>query len=85
MADVGHRKHRFRWTGELVDLLDVDKPTATVTAQGTHDPRCTVLATVRRENGSVTRVPYTTLTPVTPPRFSRPPMPAGTRQRVPSF
>jgi hypothetical protein len=78
-------KHRFRWTGELVDLLEVHDPAPTVSAEDGHDPRCTVLATVRREDGTVTRVPYTTLRPVTPPRFSRPPSTGGTTRRIPSF
>jgi hypothetical protein len=78
-------KHQFRWTGELVDVLEVHEPAPTVTANAGHDVRCAVLATVRREDGTVTSVPFTTLTPVATPRFSRVPTGPRSISRVPSF
>jgi hypothetical protein len=78
-------KHRFRWTGELVDVLAVHDPPESVSADAQHDIRCAAMATVRRENGTVTRVPFSTLTPVATPRFARVPPAVWAVGRVPSF
>jgi hypothetical protein len=79
------RKHRFRWTGELVDVLLVHDPAPGVSADAAHDVGCAVLATVRREDGRVTEVPFSTLTPVTAPNFSRVPVAARPDGRVAAF
>ncbi len=82
MSDL---KYRFRWTGELVDLLQVHDPSASVRADAGHDIRCALMASVRHEDGRVGEVPFSTLTPVRAPRFAPPPSPARADERVASL
>jgi hypothetical protein len=78
-------KHRFRWTGELVDLLGVeDGAMQSPAADAAASDRAPV-AIVRREKGAVTKVPANSLTPVRAPRFWRVPVRCGALGRVPTF
>jgi len=78
-------KHRFRWTGELVDLLGVEDSTTQSSAAYDAGSRRGPVAIVRREDGAVAKVPANTLTPVRAPRFWRVPVRSGAIGRVPAF